>query len=239
VDARNSQGHRQRLRERFLSSGIKGFHDYEIIELLLTLGTPRKDCKSAAKEAISQFKSLTAVLEASPATLQSITGIGPKNLFGLKLIKAVADYYLQEKLAASDPINDSQALYRYLRHYLSAKRREAFIGLFLDAKNRIIAKKDLFIGTLTSSCVYPREVVKYALENHAAAAIFAHNHPSGDPEPSAEDYAITKRLLFAFRLMDITLHEHVIIGADRFFSFADQGIIRQYNQHFENSMLVS
>jgi DNA repair protein RadC len=233
------EGHRQRLRGRFLASGIEGFHDYEIVELLLTLGTPRRDCKDAAKDAISHFKTFAALLEASPSALQTIEGIGPKNIFGLKLIKAVADYYLQEKLTASDPINDPQALYRYLRHYLSAKRREAFIGLFLDAKNRIIAKKDLFIGTLTSSCVYPREVVKFALENHAAAAIFAHNHPSGDPEPSAEDYAITKRLLFAFRLMDITLHEHLIIGAERYYSFADQGIISQFNQQFESSVLVS
>ena len=116
------QGHRQRLRDRFLNSGLEGFHDYEVIELLLTLGTPRKDCKEAAKEALAKFETLQAVFEAAPSELCEIKGIGPKNLFGIKLIQAVSDRYLQKKLIRKDPINNSKELFDYLYHSLMTYR---------------------------------------------------------------------------------------------------------------------
>ena len=175
------EGHRQRLREKFLTSGLSGFQDYEVIELLLTLATPRKDCKDAAKEALKHFKTLQGVLEASPKALCEIHGIGPKNLLGLKLIKAVADRYLEKRLISRDPLNNSKELFDYLYHSIRDKNRECFNVVFLDAKNKVITTETLFEGTLTASSVYPREVVLSALNHNAAALIFAHNHPSGDP----------------------------------------------------------
>jgi len=232
-------GHRQRLRDRFLSSGLSGFHDYEVIELLLTLATPVKDCKAAAKAALKRFKTLQGVLEASPKELCDVEGIGPVNLFGIKLIKAVSDRFLEKRLIEKDPLHNSKELFAYLYHSIRDKNRECFKVLFLNAKNKVIAIETLFKGTLTASSVYPREVVMSALNHHAAALIFAHNHPSGDPKPSLDDVSLTRQLVFACRVMGITVHEHLIIGDNRYFSFADQGYIasmaREYDMQISKS----
>ncbi len=233
VGPHKGKGHRERLRKKFLTSGLSGFHDYEVIELLLALATPRKDCKAAAKASLKRFKTLQGVLEASPAALCEVPGIGPKNLLGIKLIKAVADRYLEKRLIHKDPLNNSKELFDYLYHGIREKRRECFTVLFLDAKNRVLATEILFEGTLTASSVYPREVILAALNHHAAALIFAHNHPSGDPDPSPEDISITRQLIFACRAIGITVHEHLIIGDNRYFSFADQGYIARMNREFD------
>ena len=225
-DPHPAAGHRQRLREKFLAAGLRGFHDYEVLELLLTLGTPRKDCKPAAKAALQRFGDLASVLEASPRELCQIDGIGPKNLFGIKLIPAVCERFLEKRLTAGTVIHNSQMLFDYLYQSLQNKKREQFKVLFLDAKNRILGIQTLFEGTLTSSSVYPREVVRAALDHHAAALIFAHNHPSGDPQPSPEDTALTRKLVMACRVVDLTVHEHIIIGGGRYFSYADSGMLR-------------
>jgi len=219
------EGHRKRLRDKFLESGLDGFHDYEVIELLLTLGTPRKDCKETAKEALKRFKTLQGVLEASPRELQEIKGIGPVNLFGIKLIKAVAERYLEKKLIRKDPISDSNALFDYLYHSMSNKSRESFKVLFLDAKNRVIAAETLFEGTLTSSAVYPREVVQAAMNHHAAALIFAHNHPSGELEPSPSDLRVQQQLTEASKILGINLLDHIIISKRGYYSFQEHGLI--------------
>lgn len=225
-------GHRKRLRDRFLASGLDGFHDYEVIELLLTLSTPRKDCKGPAKAALKKFKTLQAVLDAAPEELCKVDGIGATSLFGLKLIPAAADRYLKKKVVGKDPLHNSRALFDYLNHNMRGRRRESFKAIFLDAKNRVIAVETLFTGTLTASSVYPREVVRAALEQNAAAVIFAHNHPSGDPEPSKEDVAVTRELMGALRVMGIVVHEHLVIGDNGYFSFADHGYIAKMNREF-------
>ena len=227
------EGHRRRLRDKFLSSGLSGFHDYEVIELLLTLGTPRKDCKASAKAALKTFKSLQGVFEASSSELCQIPGIGPKNVFGLKLIKAAADRYLEKKIIQKDPIHNSKALFDYLYHRIGHSGRERFLVIFLNAKNRVITTDILFEGTLTASSVYPREIVRAGLAHRAAALIFAHNHPSGDPSPSSDDMAITRRLVLACTVMGMTVHEHLIIGDNRYYSFADQGYLNTMRQEFE------
>ncbi|MDM8551233.1 DNA repair protein RadC [Desulfobacterales bacterium HSG2] len=228
-----SEGHRKRLREKFLTTmDLSGFHDYEVIELLLTLATPRRDCKQAAKDALEKFKTLQGVFEASPKALQEIKGIGPANLLGIKLIKAVADRYLEKKLIKKDAVNNSKELFDHLYHSMRDKTRECFRVIFLDAKNKVIASETLFEGTLTASSVYPREVISAALTHHAAALIFAHNHPSGDPNPSPEDVSITRQLLFACKVVGITVHEHLVIGDNRYFSFADQGHIARMNHEY-------
>jgi DNA repair protein RadC len=173
------------------------------------------------------------VLEAAPQELGKVKGIGPKNIFGIKFIKAVAERYLEKKLIHKDAINNSRELFDYFYHSIGEKNREYFKVIFLNSKNQVIATETLFEGTLTASSVYPREVVQAALSHNAAALIFAHNHPSGDSKPSSEDINVTRQLVFAGKVMGIVAHEHIIIGDNRYFSFADQGYIEQMNQEFE------
>jgi DNA repair protein RadC len=229
-------GHRKRLRDKFLESGLSGFHDYEVIEMLLSISTPRKDCKPTAKAALKKFKTFQGVLEASDRELCEIPGIGSVNIFGIKLIKEVAERFLEKKLIQKDPVNNSKDLFNYLTLSIGDKNRECFNVIFLDAKNRIIAVKTLFSGTLTASSVYPREVIRAALDHHAAALIFAHNHPSGDPIPSNEDISLTRQLVFAGRMMDIKVHEHLIIGDRKYFSLADEGYIARMNLEYDNKL---
>ncbi len=226
-------GHRKRLRKRFLESGLSGFQDYEVIELLLTINTPRRDCKDSAKELLRRFRSFQGVCEASSSELAQVKGVGTSNIFGIKLVKAVADRYLEKRLLSKIMVNNSDDLKNYLNHFISHRNKEVFVAIFLDAKNRVISSEILFKGTLTSSSVYPREVIAKAIEQRAAALIFAHNHPSGDSRPSAEDIAITKRLVCACRYVGIVVHEHVITGEDTFYSFAEDGLIEKFNREFE------
>jgi len=226
-------GHRQRLRERFLKNGLEGFHDYEVIELLLTLSVLRKDCKPMAKAAIQRFKTFQGVMDASMEELAAIEGLGVKSAFPIPLIKAVTQRYLTGRLQDRIVISDTRALADYLYGAMTGLTREVFKVLLLDAKNRLVANETLFKGTLTNSAVYPREVVRLALKNHAAALIVAHNHPSGDPAPSRADRNLTQRLLFACRVMDVTLHDHFIVGRHKHYSFADEGVIRELNRKFD------
>jgi DNA repair protein RadC len=229
-----SQGHRRRLREKFLRGGLSGFLDYEIIELLLTLGTPRKDCKEEAREALKRFRSLRGILEAPADELQEIKGIGPHNVFGLKLVQEVSRYFLKERMMSKPYCHSSKEVFDYLFHTLRDLRREKFKVLFLDAKNQILMEKTIFEGTVDSSAIYPREIMKEALKCDASSLIFVHNHPSGDPEPSLSDKEITKELVFAASLMQLKVLDHIIIGNNRYFSFADQGLIEDYDIMFQN-----
>jgi DNA repair protein RadC len=201
--AKSNEGHRQRLREKFLNSGLDGFHDYEIIELLLTLGTPRSDCKQPAKDALKKWGSLKAVLEAPPKELKKIKGIGDHNVFGLKLTQDVARRYLADRIVDMDYIQSSEDVLDYLRHNLRDKSQELFMVIYLNGRNQILKMETLFEGTLNTSAVYPREVVKKALENDASALVLVHNHPSGNPSPSQDDLTITKKLKEVARTIDI------------------------------------
>lgn len=221
----NNEGHRQRLRDKFQKSGLDGFHDYEIIELLLTLGTPRKDCKQPAKDALKKFGSLKAVLEAAPKDLQEIKGIGNNNVFGLKIAQAVSRRYLADRIIDTDFIRSSDEVLEYLKHNLRDKNREMFLVIYLNGRNRILKMEKLFEGTLSTSVVYPREVIKRALDNDAAALVFVHNHPSGNPNPSQDDLTITKQLKAAAQAIDISVHDHLIIAGNDIYSFADHGLI--------------
>ncbi|MCF8113671.1 MAG: DNA repair protein RadC [Desulfotignum sp.] len=231
--AHKGEGHRKRLRDRFFAGGLSGFHDYEVLELLLSLNTPRKDCKQTAKDLLGQFKSFQAVLEADVTDLCRVPGVGPVNSLGIRLIKAVADRYLAAKIFERNVVNNPDDLLNYLNHTIGFKGREHFAGVFLDAKNRVLASEILFSGSLTASAVYPREVVIKALGHQAAAVIFAHNHPSGDVTPSASDKDITRKLLFALGFVGITVHEHLIVGSQGVYSFAAQGLIAQFQKEFK------
>jgi DNA repair protein RadC len=226
------QGHRKRLREKFIKSGLSGFHDYEIVELLLTLGSPRRDCKRQAKEAVVKFKTLRGVLEASVEELQQIKGIGPHNAFGIKLVQEVARKYLKEKIVDRPVYKSSQEIFDYLYHSMRDLKKEVFKVLYLNSKNQIIDTEDLFEGTISSSAISPREVMESAIKQHAASLIFVHNHPSGNPEPSPNDKQITRDLVFAAAIMQVKVLDHVVIGDNRYFSFAGEGLIEQYELDF-------
>ena len=225
-------GHRKRLREKFIKSGLSGFADYEVVELLLSLGTPRKDCKPAAKEAIKRFKTLRGVLSASMEDLQQIKGIGPHSAFGIKLMQDVAREYLKEQIIDKPVFQSSQEIFEYLYHSMRDLKKEVFKVLYLTSQNQIIDTDDLFKGTLDSAAVAPREIVEQALAHNAAALIFAHNHPSGNCEPSKSDKDITRDLVFAGGTVQIKILDHLIIGNNRYYSFAGEGLITQYEMDF-------
>jgi len=227
------EGHRRRLKERFLAGGLDGFHDYEVIELLLSLNTPRKDCKDSAKALLKRFKTFQGVLEASEHSLCEVNGVGPLNSLGIRLIKAVADRYLEKKIVSKDVVQNPADLMEYLAQTIGYKHKEVFAAVFLDAKNRVLTSRILFEGTLTSSSVYPREVIVSALQHNAAAVIFAHNHPSGNVEPSTSDIQITRRLYFALQSVGIVLHEHMVVGSEGYYSFAAHGLICEFKKEFD------
>jgi len=217
-------GHRGRLRERFLRSGLDGFLDYEIVELLLTLGTPRKDCKQSAKEAIIKFCGLTGVLDSTLEELQQVKGIGPSNAFGIKLFQAVLERYSKERIDPKILFNSPATVFEYLREKIGRENKEHFIILCLDTRNNLIAA-DVSVGILNASLVHPREVFSQAILNNSSHVIVAHNHPSGDPTPSAEDVITTRRLVEAGKILGITVADHMIVTKDRYFSLKEKGII--------------
>ncbi len=229
-----SAGHRKRLREKFIKSGLTGFHDYEIIELLLTLGSPRKDCKQQAKEIIKRFKTLREALEASPEELQQIGGIGPHSAFGIKLVQEVAREFLKEKIIDKPIYKSAKEIFDYLYHSMRDLTKEVFKVIYLNSQNQTIDTTDLFEGTVNSSSISPREVIESAIKHNAASLIFVHNHPSGNPEPSGSDKELTRDLVFAGSIMRIKVLDHIIIGNNRYFSFAGEGLIEQYELDFLN-----
>jgi len=228
------EGHRKRLREKFVKSGLAGFHDYEIIELLLSLGTPRKDCKQQAKEAIKKFKTLRGVLEAPLDELQQIKGIGPQNAFGIKLAQEVAREFLKEKIIDKPIYKSAQEIFDYLYHSMRDLKKEVFKVIYLNSQNQIIDTADLFEGTVDSSVILPREVMESAIKHNAVSLLFVHNHPSGNPEPSRSDKELTRDLVYAASIMRVKVLDHIIIGNNRYFSFAGEGLIEEYELNFLN-----
>ncbi|MEK7212354.1 MAG: DNA repair protein RadC [Patescibacteria group bacterium] len=218
-------GHRQRLRQRFLQGGLDGFLDYEIIELLLTLGTPRKDCKAIAKEVIAKFGNLKNSLDASAEELQQIKGIGPNNIFGLKLFQAVSERYAKEQIPEKITLGSSRVVAEFLQKYIGREKKEHFVMLSLNIRNSLVKISDISVGTLNASIVHPREVFKEAIQSSAAQIIIAHNHPSDNPEASPEDIALTRRLGEAAKIFGIELLDHIIVTKDRFFSLKEQELM--------------
>jgi len=218
-------GHRKRLRDRFLQGGLDGFLDYEIIELLLTLGTPRKDCKQMAKEAIEIFGGLRNVLDASLDELQRIKGIGSSNTFGIKLFQAISEQYAKEKIPEKILLTSPQEVVNYLREKLGKEKKEHFLILSLDSRNNLIRENIVSVGILNANLVHPREVFKEAIDAHAASIIIAHNHPSGDPEPSEDDLEITHRLVESGKILGIEIFDHIIITKTKVFSFKEKKLI--------------
>ena len=223
---RRGEGHRQRLRDKFLAQGIEAFTDAEIIELLLTFGTPRSDCKDAARALLAQFGSLPAVLDAAPVQLQQVKGVGPKNTFALHFIQGVARRYLHQRVVGKEYIRSSREVADYLIHSMRGLQHEVLTVVFLDAAHAVIDATVVAEGTVTVNTIYPRELVKAALARNASALVIAHNHPSGSLTPSRQDSELTRSLYLVCSFMHLDLLDHLIIGAgDQVYSFADQGLM--------------
>ncbi|MDP2637654.1 MAG: DNA repair protein RadC [Candidatus Levybacteria bacterium] len=218
-------GHRGRLRLRFLQGGLNAFLDYEIVELLLTLGTPRKDCKQMAKEAIKMFRGLRGVLDASLGELQRIKGIGPSNSIGIKLFQAVSERYAKEQIPNKIIFDSSKAVAEFLQKSIGRKKKEHFVMLSLDSRNNLIKDTSISVGSLNASIVHPREVFKEAIQSSAAQIIIAHNHPSENPDASPEDVALTRRLGEAAKILGIELLDHIIVTKNKFSSLKELGLM--------------
>ena len=222
----STQGHRKRLRIRFKTSAFRGFHDYEVLEYLLTFVIPRKDTKPMAKELIKRFKSLPAVMDADPGLLQEIEGIGPNSAEFLSVIREAARRYSEESVTGKEIIIDSpEKVAEHIRAILFNPKEEVFMAVFLSVKNKVLGIETLAKGSIDHATIYPRKVIEAAIRHGAAALILVHNHPSGDASPSQDNINISNKLSKLCRDLDINLHDHIIIGRNNFISFHQKGII--------------
>ena len=218
-------GHRGRMREKLIGRGPEALADYELLEMLLFFAMPKGDTKPLAKALINQHGSFAAVLAAPQQALLETRGLGEHSVAALKLVQAAALRMMQAELRDQPVLNNTERLDAYLAAAMSRDKVEQFRVLFLDPKNRLIADEVQGRGTVNHTPVYVREVVKRALELHSTALILVHNHPSGDPSPSRADIDITADLRDAARLFDVTVHDHLIVGNGRTFSFRREGML--------------
>lgn len=207
-------GHRERLRARFRESGDSALADYEILELLLFRLIPRRDTKPIAKALLARFGTLAGVVGAQPALLQEVKGVGEAVALDLKLIASVAQRMLKSEIRGRQVLSSWSSVIDYCHTAMAYESTEQFRILFLDKRNALIADEVQGRGTVDHTPVYPREVVKRALELSATAIILVHNHPSGDPTPSRADIDMTKMIVDTAKPLGITVHDHIIIGRD-------------------------
>jgi DNA repair protein RadC len=221
----DSSGHRARLRKRLLDGGIEAIADHEIVEYLLMTAIPRRDTKPLARALIKRFGSLAGVLNAEPRALALHPGMGETSAAALKIV-ALAVRRLARTGVQDQPVLASwQALIDYLTVDMAHLRHERVRVLYLDSKNRLVLDDLLTEGSLDEAAIHPRDVVKRALDLGAAALILVHNHPSGSPEPSRADVAVTNRIAEAGRLLGILVHDHVIVGKEGHVSLKARGLV--------------
>lgn len=212
-------GHRERLRERFMLAGQEALLDYELLELVLFRALPRQDTKPLAKQLIEKFGSFAEVLGAKPERLKEIKGVGDAVVVEVKLIEAASLRLIRGSVMNRPVLQSWAQLIDYCHASMAYSVKEAFRVLFLDKKNLLIADEVQQEGTVDHTPVYPREVIKRALELSACAIVLVHNHPSGDPTPSRADIEMTRRIVEAADKLGIKVHDHVIIGRDGHASF--------------------
>jgi DNA repair protein RadC len=217
--------HRKRLRDRFMEGGAAAMPDYELLELVLFRAIPRQDVKPLARLLLDTFGDFNRVISAAPARLLMIKGVGEAVVLELKIIEASAQRLMRAKVMNRPILSSWDALLDYCHTAMAHRETEQFRILFLDRKNVLIADEEQAKGTVDHVPVYPREVVKRALELNASALILVHNHPSGDPTPSDSDISMTHQVQDAAQVLGINLHDHLIIGKSRELSFRSQGYL--------------
>ena len=207
-------GHRERLRARFMEAGAQALADYEMLELVLFRAVPRRDVKPLAKDLILKFGSFAEVISAPPARLAEVDGLGEAAITELKIVQAAAHRLAKGQVTKRAALSSWTAVIDYVRAAQAFAEKEQFRILFLDKKNQVIADEVQQEGTVDHTPVYPREVVKRALELSATAVILVHNHPSGDPTPSQADIEMTKQIANAAKPLGVVLYDHIIVGKD-------------------------
>ena len=227
TDAQNNgtDGHRERLRARFLKGGADAMPDYELLELTLFGALPRRDTKPLAKALLVRFGSFADVIAAPRARLMEVKGVGENVANHLKIVEAAAQRLAKTKVMGRAALSSWSALLDYCTAAMARSETEEFRVLFLDRKNMLVADEVLNRGTVDHAPVYPREIVKRALELNANAIILVHNHPSGDPAPSKADIAMTREVAIAAKALGITIHDHLVIGRGGHSSFKSLGLL--------------
>ena len=217
--------HRKRLRARFLEGGADALPDYEMLELVLFRAIPRRDVKPLAHTLLQQFGDFNAVLSAPPERLMQVKGVGEAVMLELKIVEAAAHRLARSRVMGRPVVSSWDALVKYCHTTMAHRETEQFRVLYLDRKNTVIADEEQAQGTVDHVPVYPREVVKRALELNASALILVHNHPSGDPTPSESDITMTRQVEVAAQALGLTLHDHLIIGKACELSFRGEGYL--------------
>ncbi len=218
-----AEGHRKRLRERFERTQLEGFHDHEILELVLSFTIPRKDVKPIAKDLLTEFSSLASVLDAPIPALMNVPGVGHQAAIFLSMMPRLIERYHQDRWQQTPCFQSTKQAVEYLSPFLATKRFEVFYLLALNSRNGLIKLEEIQRGSVNRTAVYPRLVVETSLKHRATAVILAHNHPGGDPNPSQADRQLTRKLKRILSDLDITVHDHIIIAGHNYFSFAEQG----------------
>ena len=224
-DEPHYKGHRQRLRERFLSGGSDALQDYELLELLLFMAIPRRDVKPLAKQLLKTFGSLPELMAASPEELMKVSGISENTATALKGIEALAARMMKQDLEGKPVLNSWTRLMDYCYATMAHEKKEHFRILFLNKKNELIGDEIQGSGTVDHTPAYPREIMKRSLELGATAIILMHNHPSGDPKPSKADIDMTAQIIRAAEPFNITVHDHIIISRNGYTSMKNQGLM--------------
>jgi DNA repair protein RadC len=217
--------HRKRLRSRFMAGGAQAMPDYELLELILFRAIPRQDVKPLARALLETFGDFNRVVTAAPARLTAVKGVGEAVVLELKIVEAAAQRLMRARVMHRPVLSSWDALLDYCHTSMAHRETEQFRILFLDRKNVLIADEEQAKGTVDHVPVYPREVVKRALEVNASAIILVHNHPSGDPTPSEADLAMTTQIQDACQALGLVLHDHLIIGKSREVSFRGAGYL--------------
>ncbi|HLH13045.1 MAG TPA: DNA repair protein RadC [Methylovirgula sp.] len=218
-DGRHYVGHRERLRERFLRAGGDALADYELLELVLFRAIPRRDVKPLAKDLLARFGSFAEVVSARPERLKEVAGLGEAAIAELKIVAEAAKRFAKVRMDKRPSLGSFSAVLDYCRTAMAFLDREQFRILFLDKKNGLIADEVQGTGTVDHAPVYPREIMRRALELNATALILVHNHPSGEPSPSGADIDLTQQIVALGRSLNIAVHDHLIIGRQGFASF--------------------
>lgn len=224
VEEKHYLGHRKRLRERFLKSP-EGMPDYEILEMLLFSASPRRDVKPLAKALLARFGGFGAVISAESEELSRVEGMNEGSIASLKLVREGALRLLKAEAGKKPVIESWVALLDYCRAVMGYEKREQFRVIFLNSKNMLIEDEILQEGTVNHTQVYPREIVRRALELSANSLILLHNHPSGDPSPSKADVEMTRQIIMAAAAVSLKVHDHVIITKDDYYSFKSNGLV--------------
>lgn len=226
------KGHRERLKSRFLEEGMDGFEDHQVLELLLFYAVPRIDTNPLAHRLIRRFGTLSAVLEADPADLASVEGIGSNAAALLSMVPQITRKYLHDRVRHSrKTLSTSEAAAEYLVPLMAGRPEEVFYAVCLDSRLHVLYPALISRGTVKDAIVHPRHVVEAAVRHKAASVILAHNHPAGTISPSGHDQRITRRLVDALGSIDVKVVDHFIVAGERYYSFAREGTMPVYDGH--------